>query len=45
MWMKLAKRLVNVCVLATLAAVLGGCVIVPWDGYYGHRHRGYYYGR
>ncbi len=40
------KRLGMVLAIAVLAGtILSGCVIVPWDGYYGyHGGHGYYRG-
>jgi len=37
------KKLTALAAVVAVAALLGGCVVVPYDGYYGHGHRGRYY--
>ncbi|WP_279635158.1 hypothetical protein [Paraburkholderia lacunae] len=33
------KRILTLTILAvTLGSALGGCIVVPWGGYYDHYH-------
>ena len=35
------KKLTALAAVVAVAALLGGCVVVPYDGYYGHGHGGH----